>query len=106
MRRLQFILILLLSMMFFKGAFAVSGEALGKLQVQHAGRIKPYDTFAKEMLEIVYGKPQYEGRAATEIILTWMLSPTAWQSKKIFEVRNHEVLKTLNLPTDQRYFAG
>jgi cytochrome c-type biogenesis protein CcsB len=107
MKRLQFTLVLLLSLMLFKNAFgAPAGEALRSLPVQDAGRIKPYDTFSKEMLEIVYGKANFEGRAATEIIMTWMLSPTAWQSKKIFEVRNHEVLKALHLPVDQRYFTG
>lgn len=106
MRRLQVILLLLLSMLVYKGAFASAGEELRYLPVQDAGRIKPYDTFAKEMLTIVYGKSAYEGRNATEIIFTWMLSPTAWQGKKIFEVRNHEVLKALDLPTTERYFTG
>jgi ABC-type transport system involved in cytochrome c biogenesis permease subunit len=105
MKRLQIILLLLLSLMVCS-AFAAPGEALRYLPVQNSGRIKPYDTFAKEMLEIVYGKPSFEGRGATEIILTWMLSPTAWENKKIFEVRNHEVLKALKLPLEQRYFAG
>lgn len=106
MRRLQVILILLISLLVYKGAFAAAGDALGYLPVQDAGRIKPYDTFSKEMLEIVYGKSSFEGRGASEIIFTWMLSPTAWQGKKIFEVRNHEVLKALGLPIDQRYFSG
>lgn len=106
MRRLQVILILLISLLVYKGAFAASGDALSYLPVQDAGRIKPYDSFSKEMLEIVYGKSTFEGRGASEIIFTWMLSPTAWQGKKIFEVRNHEVLKALGLPADQRYFSG
>lgn len=106
MKRLNLILILLLSLMVAKGAFAAPGDALRYLPVQEAGRIKPYDTFSKEMLEIVYGKSKYEGREAPEIVLTWILGPSAWEDKKIFEVRNHEVLKALNLPVDQRYFNG
>lgn len=106
MKRLQFILVLLLSLMIFQGAIAAPGDALKHLPVQDAGRIKPYDTFAKEMLTIIYGKGTFEKRDATEIIMTWMLSPTAWQGKKLFEVRNHEVLKALNLPADQKYFTG
>ncbi|MGZ3796687.1 MAG: cytochrome c biogenesis protein [Pseudobdellovibrionaceae bacterium] len=107
MKRLQFILVLLLSLLIYKGAFAsTAGEEMRYLPVQDAGRIKPYDTFAKEVLEIVYGKSSFEGHGAPEIIFTWMLSPSAWQNKKIFEVRNHEVLKALHLPLEQRYFAG
>jgi len=106
MKRLQIILILLLSLLVCKGSFAAPGDALRYLPVQHAGRIKPYDTFAKETLELVYGKSTYEGRGAPEIVLTWMLSPSAWEGKKIFEVRNHEILKAMNLPEGQRYFTG
>lgn len=106
MKRLQLILVLLLSIMVFKGAFAAAGDELLKLPVQDAGRIKPYDTFSKEMLEIVHGKSKFEGRGAAEIVMTWMLSPQSWQTKKIFEVRNHEVLKALGLPAAERYFSG
>lgn len=87
-------------------AFAKAGDSLKYLQVQDGGRIKPYNSFAQEMLEIVYGKSSFEKRDATEIVLTWMLSPQAWQDKKIFEVRNHQVLEALNLPKDQRHFTG
>ncbi|WP_413570246.1 cytochrome c biogenesis protein [Bdellovibrio sp. HCB117] len=100
--------ILLVAMTLFMAvsAFAKDGDALKYLPVQDGGRIKPYDSFSREMLEIVYGKTKYEGRAATEIVMTWMLSPQAWQDKKIFEVRNHQVLTSMNLPKDQRYFSG
>ncbi|HEY8269282.1 MAG TPA: hypothetical protein VIG33_00215 [Pseudobdellovibrionaceae bacterium] len=106
MRRLQFILVLLLSMLIYKDVFAAPGDEMRYLPVQDAGRIKPYDTFSKEVLELIYGKSTFEDHGAPEIIFTWMLSPTAWQSKKIFEVRNHEVLKALKLPIEQRYFTG
>ncbi|UOF02320.1 cytochrome c biogenesis protein [Bdellovibrio reynosensis] len=104
MKHLFLILISLFAVSF--SASAKDGDALKSLPVQDGGRIKPYDSFSREMLEIVYGKSKFEGRAATEIVLTWMLSPQAWHDKKIFEVRNHEVLTALNLPKEQRYFSG
>ena len=100
------LLALVLTSIISLSAFAKAGDALKYLPVQDGGRIKPYDSFAREMLEIVYGKSQFEGRAATEIVLTWMLSPQAWTNKKIFEVRNHQVLEAMKLPKDQRYFSG
>src|SRR4051812_48163990 len=100
------LLMLLMTFFLVTPTFAKPGDALKYLPIQDGGRIKPYDSFAKEMLGIVYGKSRYEGRAATEIVMTWMLSPQAWADKKIFEVRNHQILNTLKLPTDQRYFSG
>ncbi len=86
-------------------ASATSGELIRHLPVQDGGRVKPYDTFARETLKLVYGKEAYEDKPATEVIFTWMLSPEAWKDKAIFEARNREVLKGLNLE-DKRYFTG
>lgn len=99
-------MLLLISFVVSVSVFAKPGDALNYLPVQDGGRIKPYDSFAREMLEIVYGKTKYEGRNATEIVMTWMLSPQSWQDKKIFEVRNHQVLEALKLPKDVRWFDG
>ncbi len=77
-----------------------------QIPIQDAGRIKPFDTFSRETLSLIYGKSSYEGRSAFEIVMTWMLAPELWRDKKIFEIRNHEVLKKLNLSNEQRYFAG
>lgn len=102
-------LILILMAVFSLSTEAITlkeGEALRALPVQADGRVKPFDSFAREMLELVYGKQKYEGRQAFEIIMTWMLAPQAWSKKELFEVRNHEVLKALGLDTTKRYFKG
>ncbi|KYG65002.1 cytochrome C biogenesis protein [Bdellovibrio bacteriovorus] len=96
----------LLSVVFCFSAKAAPGDGLKYLPVQDGGRVKPYDSFAREMLEIVYGKTKFEKRNATEIVMTWMLAPQSWEGKKIFEVRNHQVLEALKLPKEQRYFTG
>lgn len=100
------IFLIVASLLVSVSVVAKPGDALKYLPVQDGGRVKPYDSFAREMLEIVYGKTAYEKRAATEVVMTWMLSPQAWQGKKIFEVRNHQVLEAMKLPKDQRYFSG
>lgn len=78
--------------------------ALKSLPVQDGGRIKPYDTFAREALELVYGKAKFEGKPAGEIVFTWMLQPEAWQEKSFIEIRHHLVKRALKLPEEQRYF--
>lgn len=91
---------------------AAPGGEIRYLPVQDSGRIKPFDTFAKETLELVYGKKSYrpaEGAAAVEahwVVLTWMLSPESWVNRPLFEVRHHEVLDKLGLSHDKKYFTG
>ncbi len=82
------------------------GDALRALPVQADGRVKPFDSFAREMLSLVYGKQRYESREAYEIILTWMLAPQTWQVKELFEVRNFEVLSRMGLDAQKRYYRG
>lgn len=112
MQELKKITFLLLVSVFFIFPFSHSSQAgqagteLRSLAVQDSGRIKPFDTFAKEVLEIVYGKKTYESKPAYEVVLTWMLSPELWQEKAIFEIRNQQVLKALDLPEDKRWYKG
>ena len=91
-------------------------EALKYLPVQDAGRIKPYDTFARESLQLVYGSQEYRtpngvNRSAVEIVTTWMLVPEHWDKEKIVQINHLGLKKALNLvdangqATDERYFT-
>lgn len=93
-------------------AHAKTGDQIRYLPVQDSGRIKPFDTFASETLEIIYGKKQYKFDTASEpvaahwVVLTWMLSPESWASKPLFEVKHFDVLQKLDLPKEKKYFTG
>lgn len=80
-------------------------EALKYLPVQADGRIKPFDTFARENLALIYGKSSYEGKAAYEIVLTWLLTPQEWEKKEFVEVSHAGVKEALKLDKMRRHFA-
>lgn len=88
-----------------------AGEAIRYLPVQDGGRIKPYDTFSKELLELIYGKTKYvtetgEKAPAYLIVLTWMLSPESWQTRPLFEVNHLDVKNKLGLARDKKHFTS
>lgn len=93
-------------------SFAKEGERIRYLPVQDAGRIKPFDTFAKETLALVYGKKTFkasEDAAAVDaqwIVLTWMLSPESWKNRPLFEVTYKQVLDALELDANKKHFSG
>lgn len=110
---LGFLFVQFVSLVFSPLVFASrAGEQIRNLPVQDAGRIKPFDTFAKETLELVYGKQIYKFKEGTPsvaahwVVLTWMLSPESWVSRPLFEVKHHEILGKLKLPTDKKHFTG
>ena len=103
-----FLLILLFSL----SVFAKEGTAIRFLPVQDAGRIKPFDTFAKETLALVYGKKAYKSKDdatpvdAQWVVLTWMLSPESWANRPLFEVTYRQVVDKLELDPNKKLFSG
>jgi cytochrome c-type biogenesis protein CcsB len=93
---------------FLVGTFAhadANTAPIRALPVQDSGRIKPFDTFARESLELVYGKASYEGKPAYEIIMTWVLQPQMWQDRAMVEVKYHLLKRALGLPNEGKYFT-
>ena len=107
-----FLMFFLMLLSFSHLAFAKPGDAIRSLPVQDAGRVKPFDTFAKETLELIHGRRSFKAKDdakpidAQWVILTWMLSPESWVSRPLFEVKHHQVLDQLKLPKDRKYFTA
>ncbi len=101
----------LMSLIFFFSFFAQANltEGLRGLPVQDGGRFKPFETFARESLQLIYGKDTFHmeksERPAVEIVMTWLLQPSAWQDTPMFEVRYGDLKKGMKLASDRRYFS-
>jgi cytochrome c-type biogenesis protein CcsB len=104
---------LLVSFVFLFSLFAQADitESLQGLPVQDAGRFKPFDTFARESLQLIYGKQTFKldngekARPATEIVMTWVLQPTAWQNTPLFEIRYAQLKKGLKFPEERKLYS-
>jgi hypothetical protein len=59
-------------------------KALGQLPVQNGGRIKPFDSFARETVLSVTGKRSIEKQSPTQTVWLWMSETTAWNIKPFF----------------------
>lgn len=94
------------ALLFSLSAFANVGEPLERLPMQDSGRIKPFDTFARETLQLIYGKKSYEKKSATEVVFTWLLIPDHWMDTPVIEIRNKGVGEALKIQVDgeHKYF--
>ncbi|USN47725.1 MAG: cytochrome c biogenesis protein CcsA [Pseudobdellovibrionaceae bacterium] len=86
------------------------GEALKSLPVQDGGRLKPFDTFARESLELVFGKQKYktpdgEKHDASEIVFTWMLVPEEWEKNPIVHIRHSGLREALQLENKRLHYS-
>ncbi len=84
---------------------AETGKPLETLPMQDGGRIKPFDTFARETLQLVYGKKSYEGKSATEVVFTWLLIPDHWMTTPFIEVRHAGLKEALKITSDERWLT-
>jgi cytochrome c-type biogenesis protein CcsB len=87
------------------------GDNLRTLPVQDSGRVKPFDSFSRETLELIYGRTKFKKDDGTSepahlIVMSFILSPESWVNAKIFEVTHLEVRNRLKLPQDRKHYSG
>ena len=106
---------------------AVSGSLWKTLPVQHQGRVKPFDTLAREVLFTVYGRETFkpkedifplkseekssfwknrsQRKAAVDVVLSWVLIPVFWDTVPFILVESGQVKEALGLPLKRRHFS-
>lgn len=88
-----------------------AGESLKNLPVQHGGRVKPYDSYSRETLELLYGRSNYKrtdtnkSEPAYLIVMSMLLSPESWSKIPVIEVNNKDIKDRLKFPDTEKYFT-
>jgi cytochrome c-type biogenesis protein CcsB len=73
--------------------------------VQEGGRVKPFDTWARELLGDIYGKTTWEGNQATLVAMSMMVDGDSWKQKQIVKVEHLALKKKCNLDVGRKYFS-
>ncbi len=81
-----------------------------KLAVQSGGRVKPFDTFAREGATLLTGKTVYRGLSAVDLILSLSVEPQVWQDEKFVQIgggldRQERLKRDLGLPPNESLFS-
>ena len=75
------------------------------LAIQNGGRLKPFDTFAKESLQLLHGKRSLEGRSAIDVIMTMYMVPDLWENTKFISIKNLDLKRELKFEEGQNLFS-
>ena len=84
----------------------IYGFDFGDIPVQDEGRIKPFDSFARNNLLAFYGKSELKsGTSASDWLFDLILDPEQGKYVKIFNISNPDVVSSLYLEwtTEHRY---
>lgn len=72
---------------------------ISRSQVIFNERIVPLNTVAIDFLEKIYGKKEYKGLTAEQVLIGWMLRPEIWKSEKMIRIKNYKLRKKLGIKT-------
>jgi cytochrome c-type biogenesis protein CcsB len=56
-------------------------ERLGEIPVQHSGRVKPFESFAREATLYITGRFEYRGMSPTQLAWEWISNPEKWDAE-------------------------
>jgi ABC-type transport system involved in cytochrome c biogenesis permease subunit len=68
-----------------------NAEELGSVACFYQGRIAPLNTYARDFVLQLYGKPSYENFTAEQALAGWLFFPEVWQHKEMVKVKSKEI---------------
>ncbi len=76
-------------------------ETLASIPVQHGGRVKPFESFAREAVLYVTGKNVWNKQPVAQTVWEWIVTPEKWISQPVIyvglpQVREEFGLKLIN----------
>jgi cytochrome c-type biogenesis protein CcsB len=74
-----------------------SWATLGLVPIQHAGRIKPLESFAREWVLFETGVRRYQNWEALDLLLSWIAFPDYWHEKAWMKVSHQDLREQLSL---------
>jgi len=103
-------LLVLLPILFFTMFSAAEEFTMETLPVQSGGRLKPFDTFAREAVLMTHGRSTIKDkggakRDAAKLVATWMMAPQEWDNYEFIRVDHLGLKKALDLPEDKKMFT-
>ncbi len=89
----------------FKGsALSINADVIRKLPVQSQGRIKPFETYAREIVLYITGKYRFEGMDPIQFYLATMISNISSQVAMI-NIRDVSLREKLGFSKGERWFS-
>lgn len=74
--------------------------------IQDRGRLKPFDTFARESLQFITGKTSWKGMSPPEVIFGWLINyEKEWDKEPFVKVAYQPLKKLLALDPDRQFFS-
>ena len=78
---------------------------LGLTPVQNGGRLKPFDSFAREVVLFETGSQKFEKWGAVDLLFSWITYPDEWEVKPLIRINREDVKRQLGLDEKRTHFS-
>ena len=80
-------------------------EAVRRQPVLNGGRVKPFDSFARESVDRLTGSPRWKGQDPAETVLSIISEPDRWQEEPFLSVPFGPLREKIGLGPKQRHVS-
>ena len=84
---------------------AVEFSTIRHLVVQHNGRLKALDTFARERLRFVHGRERFDGQDPIETVLSLAFDAERWDQELVLDVPYIPLFEALGHDKEKKYLS-
>lgn len=89
---------------FLVSARAIETEPIRQMAVHNNGRIKPFNSLARESILFLTGKYDFQGLSAVQLYLA-LLTDNESESMKVINIRDVDLREKLGFSREERYFS-
>jgi cytochrome c-type biogenesis protein CcsB len=75
------------------------------IPVQAGGRVKPFDSYARDSILQITGRAGFEGWDPVDLMLSWLVFPKEWESKNFILISRKDVKRQLGLDEERSRFS-
>lgn len=78
---------------------------LGLTPVQSGGRLKPFDSFAREVVLFETGSRSFQKWNAVDLLFSWITYPDYWETQPLIRINREDVRRQLGLDEKRTHFS-
>jgi cytochrome c-type biogenesis protein CcsB len=82
-------------------AAALDVSVIRELPVQDNGRVKPFDSYAREQVRAMCGRGGFAGRDPVDVVLSIAFDPDEWNERPLLDVPQVPLLTALGFPQEK-----
>jgi len=76
----------------------------GMIPVQSGGRLKPFDSYAREVVLYLTGSRSFQGWDPVDLMFSWITFPNSWDQQEFIQVNREDVRRQLGLDEKRSRF--